>query len=68
VKRHTKPSQTNPTGGIIEKEAPLYVCKVLPVSAKTGKPMRFSKWLRENGREAAAKPAKASKGKERGAK
>ena len=24
IKRHTKPSQANPKGGIIEKEAPLY--------------------------------------------
>jgi large subunit ribosomal protein L24 len=65
VKRHTKPSQANPQGGIIEKEAPLQVSKVLPVSSKTGKPMRFSKWLKENSR--AASPAKGKK-KERGAK
>jgi large subunit ribosomal protein L24 len=66
VKRHTKPSQKDPQGGIIEKEAPLNVSKVLPVSAKTGKPMRFAKWLRENPRTtqaATAKPAKAAKAK-----
>lgn len=34
VKRHTKPSQTNP-GGIVTKEAPLYVSKVAYV--KDGK-------------------------------
>ena len=65
VKRHTKPSQKDPQGGIIEKEAPLHVSKVLPVSSKTNKPMRFAKWLRENGRPASAAPAKA---KEKGTK
>ncbi len=52
IKRHMKPSQKDPQGGIVEKEAPLYVCKVLPVSSKTGKPVRVAKWLREEGREA----------------
>jgi large subunit ribosomal protein L24 len=65
VKRHTKPSQKDPQGGIIEKEAPLHISKVLPVSAKTGKPMRFAKWLRENPRKEApgveAKPKTAKK-------
>src|SRR5688572_13205468 len=65
VKRHTKPNQQNPQGGIIEKEAPIHVSKVLPKSAKTGKPVRISVWLREGARAAAPKKAK---GKERGAK
>ena len=67
VKRHTKPSQANPQGGIIEKEAPIYVCKVLPVSAKSGKPVRVSKWLKEGERAPVAKK-KATKTKSRGAK
>lgn len=37
VKRHTKPSQKNPQGGILEKEAPIHVSNVLPVDPKTGK-------------------------------
>lgn len=65
IKRHTKPNQKNPQGGIIEREAPLQVCKVLPVSSKTGKPMRVAKWLRESGRE---ETKKKTKGKARGAK
>ena len=67
VKRHTKPNQENPQGGIIEKEAPLHVCKVLPLSAKTGKPVRISIWLKEGARSETKAPKKA-KGKERGAK
>ena len=34
VKRHTKPSQKYPQGGIIQKEAPLNACKK---AARTGK-------------------------------
>ena len=37
VKRHTKPSQKNPRGGIVEKEAPLHASNILPVDSKTGK-------------------------------
>ena len=37
VKKHTKPSQQNPRGGIIEKEAPLHWSNVLLVDSKTGK-------------------------------
>jgi len=33
VKRHTKKSQKNQQGGIIEKEAPLYVSKLRKVEA-----------------------------------
>src|SRR5476649_778100 len=51
VKRHTKPTQKDPQGGIIEKEAPLHVSNVLPVSSITGKPMRFSKWKKEAAKE-----------------
>ena len=36
VKRHQKPSQTNP-GGIVTKEAPLHVSNVALVDAKSGK-------------------------------
>ena len=68
VKRHTKPTQTDPQGGILEKEAPFHVSKVLPVSTKTGKPMRFALWLRENPRPAKGQsvegaPAKKEKAK-----
>lgn len=31
VKRATRPTQTNPSGGFVEKEAPLHVSNVLPV-------------------------------------
>src|SRR4051812_49230755 len=59
VKRHTKPTQKDPQGGIIEKEAPLHVSNVLPVSAKTGKPVRFSVWKKEAAKEAPKAKTKA---------
>jgi large subunit ribosomal protein L24 len=37
--RHTKPSQTNPQGGIERKEAPLHISKVA-IATADGKPSR----------------------------
>jgi large subunit ribosomal protein L24 len=39
VQRHTRPSQTDPQGGIKNKEAPLHVSNVAVVDSK-GKPTR----------------------------
>ena len=39
VKRHTKPSQTDPNGGIKNKEAPVHVSNVAVVDS-AGKPTR----------------------------
>jgi large subunit ribosomal protein L24 len=36
VKRHTKPSQQNQAGGIIEKEAPIPVAKLAFIDPTTG--------------------------------
>jgi len=41
VKRHTKPSQRNPQGGIVEKEAFLHISNVMVVDTKSGKPTRI---------------------------
>jgi large subunit ribosomal protein L24 len=49
VKRHTRPNPRNQQGGIIEKEAPLHACKVMPVDPKTNKPTRVKIKLDENG-------------------
>lgn len=40
VKRHLKPNARNPQGGILEKEAPIFASKVMPVDPKTGKGTR----------------------------
>jgi large subunit ribosomal protein L24 len=49
VKRHTKPTPRNPSGGIIEREQPLHACKVMPVDPKTGKGTRVRFTTHENG-------------------
>ena len=40
VKKHSKPSQVNPQGGIISFEAPIHVSNVMPIDPKTGNPTR----------------------------
>ena len=42
VKRHTKPSLKTPQGGIISKEMPLNVCKVMLVCPACNKPTRIA--------------------------
>ena len=42
VKRHTKPSQSAPQGGIITKEAPLFASKVQLVCPACGKATRVA--------------------------
>lgn len=45
VKRHTKPSQTKPQGGIITKEAAIASSKVMLVCPACQKPTRIKKTL-----------------------
>jgi len=40
VKKHSKPSQANPQGGIISQEAAIHVSNVMPLDPKTGEPTR----------------------------
>jgi len=40
VKKHAKPSQDNPQGGIISQEAAIHVSNVMPIDPKTGEPTR----------------------------
>jgi large subunit ribosomal protein L24 len=41
VKRHTKPTQKQPQGGIIEKELPIHAAKVMLLDTKADKPTRI---------------------------
>ncbi len=36
IKKHAKPTQTNPDGGILEYEAPIHVSNVMIVDKKSG--------------------------------
>lgn len=40
AKKHTKPSQDNPQGGILNQEASIHVSNVLPIDPKSGEPTR----------------------------
>lgn len=42
VKRHSRPTQKLPQGGIVEKEGPLYAARVMLVCPKCGKAARVS--------------------------
>ena len=40
VKKHAKPSQANPQGGIFDQEAAIHVSNVMIIDPKTGNPTR----------------------------
>ncbi len=42
IKRHTRPSPTTGQGGIVEKEAPLHVSKVMLICPKCATATRFA--------------------------
>ncbi len=50
VKKHSKPSQVNPQGGIISREAAIHVSNVMPLDPKSGKPTRVGYKI-ENGKK-----------------
>ncbi|ARK21509.1 50S ribosomal protein L24 [Sporosarcina sp. P26b] len=40
VKKHTKPNQENPQGGIVSQESTIHVSNVMVIDPKTGEPTR----------------------------
>ena len=51
VKRHIKPSQKQPKGGIIEISKPLDVSKVMVIDPSSGRPARVGYKLTANGKK-----------------
>lgn len=49
MKRHTKPSQNNQQGGIIEREGKIHLSNVLPVDPKSSQPSRVNRKRLEDG-------------------
>ncbi|MNN80245.1 50S ribosomal protein L24 [compost metagenome] len=49
VKKHSKPTQQNPQGGILDQEAPIHVSNVMLLDPKSGKPTRVGYKVLENG-------------------
>ncbi len=41
IKRHSRPSQKNPQGGIVQKEAPIHLSNVMVVCPKCNTPSRL---------------------------
>jgi large subunit ribosomal protein L24 len=62
VKKHTRPSQANPQGGIIEKEAPIHISNVMIEDPKTKEPTRVGyKFIEDkNGEKKKVRYAKKS--------
>lgn len=50
VKRHTRPSQSLPQGGIIEKPAPIHSSNAMPFCTKCDRPVRVAR-KRDGSRE-----------------
>lgn len=50
VKRHTRPTQTNQAGGIIEKEAGIHLSNLMPLTP-SGKPTRVQFRINEDGQK-----------------
>lgn len=67
IKKHTKPSQKNPKGGILDVTKAIDASKVMVIDPKTGKPARIAYNVTAKGKERIFKvskmaaPAKAKK-------
>jgi len=62
-KKHTKPNQKNPQGGILEKEAPVHASNVMILDPKTNEPTRIGSRVildEKTGKKKIARVAKAS--------
>jgi large subunit ribosomal protein L24 len=60
-KRHSKPTQNNPQGGIMEKEAPINVSNVMVVDPKSGEATRVGKKIIIDDKTGKKKSARISK-------
>jgi len=52
IKRHSKPTQKNPQGGIIEKEGTIQVSNVMVICGKCDTPTRIGIKILEDGKKA----------------
>jgi large subunit ribosomal protein L24 len=48
-KRHKKPSQANPEGGIVQFEAPIHASNVMLIDPSSGEPTRVRAQVAEDG-------------------
>jgi large subunit ribosomal protein L24 len=62
-KKHTKPNQKNPQGGILEKEGSIHASNVMILDPKTNEPTRIGSQIildEKTGKRKTARIAKAS--------
>ncbi len=45
VKKHVKPTQESPTGGIVDKAAPIHISNVMLIDPKSGEPTKVGRKL-----------------------
>ncbi|HCV23926.1 MAG TPA: 50S ribosomal protein L24 [Candidatus Latescibacteria bacterium] len=50
MKKHTKPTQRDPQGGIVEREAPIHVSNVMVIDPHNDEPTRVGKKRLDDGR------------------
>lgn len=50
VSKHTKPTATNPNGGIVKKEAPIHISNLMVVDPKSGDAVRVGRKADSNGK------------------
>ncbi len=62
IKRHTKPNQKVPQGGIVEREGKIHVSNVMVIDPKSGKPTRIGHKMveGEGGKQRRVRVAKTS--------
>ena len=51
IKKHMKPTQQDPDGKIIEREAPIHVSNVMIIDPKTKKPTRIGHSINKDGKK-----------------
>ena len=49
IKRHSRPTQTNPQGGIVEREAAIHASNVMLVDPRSGRRTRLGMRIAEDG-------------------
>lgn len=50
MKKHTKPTQRDPQGGIVEREAPIHVSNLMVIDPRSDEPTRVGKKRLDDGR------------------
>ncbi len=51
VTKHVKPRRQGEVGGLVQAEAAIYACKVMPVCPKCGKPTRVGHAIDKDGKK-----------------